>query len=141
MKKLIFFVTTVLLLFSCTSNTVYEKPKDLISKDSMVILLKDLYLANGARSIKNKRQQRKISYLPLVYKKYKIDSARFQRSNVYYTSKTDEYSSLLQEVLTILQSEQKIFLEKNKIRDSIYRDSIKKTRILEEIPKPKLPKK
>ena len=41
------FIALILfsLLTSCSSNTIFEEPKDLIPKDSMVLLLKDLVLA------------------------------------------------------------------------------------------------
>jgi len=121
------------LLCSCTSNTVYEKPKDLIPKDSMILLLKDLYIASSARSIKNKKLQRKITYIPLVYDTYKIDSLRFHRSNVYYTSKVDDYQPILEEVMVLLEKEQAAFAKIKKVKDSIRKDSLEsiKEKIIE----------
>ena len=92
MKHTTIFLIFMTLLASCSSNTIYDEPKDLIPKDSMVLLLKDLYLATSAKSIKNKKQQKKISYTPLVYNTYKIDSLRFSTSNFFYTSKVDVMS-------------------------------------------------
>ena len=99
------------LLASCSSNTIYDEPKDLIPKDSMVLLLKDLYLATSAKSIKNKKQQKKISYTPLVYNTYKIDSLRFSTSNFFYTSKVDVYEPMLDQVMELLKKEQGFFKE------------------------------
>lgn len=117
------------LLASCSSNTIYDEPKDLIPKDSMVLLLKDLYLATSAKSIKNKKQQKKISYTPLVYNTYKIDSLRFSTSNFFYTSKVDVYEPMLDQVMELLKKEQVFFTEAKKIKDSIFNDSIKKKKI------------
>ena len=117
------------LLASCSSNTIYDEPKDLIPKDSMVLLLKDLYLATSAKSIKNKKQQKKISYTPLVYNTYKIDSLRFSSSNFFYTSKVDVYEPMLDQVMALLKKEQVFFTEAKKIKDSIFNDSIKKKKI------------
>lgn len=117
------------LLASCSSNTIYDEPKDLIPKDSMVLLLKDLYLATSAKSIKNKKQQKKISYTPLVYNTYKIDSLRFSTSNFFYTSKVDVYEPMLDQVMELLKKEQVFFKEAKKIKDSIFNDSIKKKKI------------
>jgi len=114
------------LLASCSSNTIYDEPKDLIPKDSMVLLLKDLYLATSAKSIKNKKQQKKISYTPLVYNTYKIDSLRFSASNFFYTSKVDVYEPMLDQVMALLKKEQGFFTQAKKIKDSIFNDSIKK---------------
>lgn len=94
----------------------------------MILLLKDLYIANSARNIKNINQQRRISYIPLVYKKYKIDSLRFQESNLYYISKVDEYRKLLERVDIALRKERKIYNDIKKKKDSIIQDSIKKVK-------------
>ena len=125
MKKAILLLTLIFIL-SCTSNTIYEKPKDLIPKDTMVLLLKDMYIANSARNIKNKNLQRRFSYLPLVYSKYKIDSTRFKSSNFYYTSKIEDFGDLLNEVFTLIQKDQSKLSVMKKIRDSIIQDSVKR---------------
>jgi len=95
----------------------------------MVLLLKDLYLATSAKSIKNKKQQKKISYTPLVYNTYKIDSLRFSTSNFFYTSKVDVYEPMLDQVMELLKKEQVFFTQTKKIKDSIFNDSIKKKKI------------
>lgn len=128
MKRILSFLICISVLFSCTSNTIYEKPKDLIPRDTMVLLLKDLYLASAAKNIKNIQQRRRISYLPLVYNLYKIDSLRFQNSSLYYTSKIDEYQPMLQEALTLLENERTSISKIKKVHDSIRQDSIKKSR-------------
>lgn len=129
MKHTTIFLIFMTLLASCSSNTIYDEPKDLIPKDSMVLLLKDLYLATSAKSIKNKKQQKKISYTPLVYNTYKIDSLRFSTSNFFYTSKVDVYEPMLDQVMELLKKEQVFFKEAKKIKDSIFNDSIKKKKI------------
>ena len=129
MKHTTIFLIFMTLLASCSSNTIYDEPKDLIPKDSMVLLLKDLYLATSAKSIKNKKQQKKISYTPLVYNTYKIDSLRFSASNFFYTSKVDVYEPMLDQVMALLKKEQVFFTQAKKIKDSIFNDSIKKKKI------------
>lgn len=112
MKKLLFFLV-VALLFSCTSNTVLEKPKDLIPKDTMVLLLTDLFIAKSAFIEKNTKNHRKVNYTPLVFNKYKIDSTRFSSSNFYYTSTLEEYELIYQEV------NKKLTDKKNAIEESL----------------------
>ena len=129
MKHTTIFLIFMTLLASCSSNTIYDEPKDLIPKDSMVLLLKDLYLATSAKSIKNKKQQKKISYTPLVYNTYKIDSLRFSTSNFFYTSKVDVYEPMLDQVMALLKKEQVFFTQAKKIKDSIFNDSIKKKKM------------
>ena len=125
------FWTLLVCLFlclSCTSNSIYAKPDDLIPKDSMKMILKDLYLATAAKNIKNIRQQRRFSYIPLVYQKYKIDSTRFKESSLYYTSKIDVYEPMLNEILVVLEKERAMYAKQRSKRDSIRQDSIKKVR-------------
>ncbi len=106
MKKLIFFLG-IILLASCNSKTILEKPKDLIPKDTMVLLLTDLYIAKSAYSEKNLNNERKINYTSLVYNKYRIDSTRFISSNYYYTSKLEEYDLIFKEVSAKLTHKKK----------------------------------
>jgi len=107
----------ILVLFSCTENSIIEKPKDLIPKDTMVLLLTDLFIAKSAFTEKNLNNNRKINYMPLVYNKYKIDSARFISSNLFYTSKFEEYELIYKEVNEKLYSK-KALLEQNIKRDT-----------------------
>ncbi|MFD2566854.1 DUF4296 domain-containing protein [Pseudotenacibaculum haliotis] len=128
MKRIVLIILPLVTFLSCTSNTIYEKPKDLIPRDSMVILLRDLYVASSAKSIKNKNLQRRISYVPLVYQKYGIDSTRFKHSNLYYTSKIDLYEPMLKEIVESLEKERDIYSKIKKEQDSIRQDSLKKNR-------------
>ena len=125
MKNRITSLILIILFVSCKSNTIYDEPVDLIPKDSMMMLLKDLYLATAAKNIKNARQQKKVSYTTLVYNKYNIDSLRFNSSNLYYTSKIDVYEPMLNEITALLKKEQEFFTEAKKIKDSLYNDSLK----------------
>ena len=90
--KHFFYIAILLFLLSCTSNTIYKKPKNLVPKDSMIALLTDMYIASSAKNVKNKFLKREKNYMALVYGKYKIDSTRFDVSNDYYTSKIEEYT-------------------------------------------------
>lgn len=118
------------MLCSCTSNTIFEKPKDLIPKDTMSLLVQEMMVASSATFIKNKDMERNINYMPLVYDKFKIDSVRFQTSNLYYMSKIDEYKLIFEDAKNSLK-QQKEYYDKIKSRkDSIRQDSIKRTKDL-----------
>jgi len=119
MKKL-GILLTVLMLASCSNNPIIEKPKDLIPKDTMVLLLTDLFIAKSAFAEKNLNNNRKINYMPLVYNKYKIDSTRFISSNLFYTSRFEEYGLIYEEInekllvrKALLQKKLKMVLEKD----------------------------
>lgn len=86
------------LLISCTSNTILKKPDNLIPPNKMEDLLTDMFIASGAKRTTNVLGKRNINYYPAIFKKYKIDSAQFKRSNYYYTSKIDAYDVILMEV-------------------------------------------
>ena len=126
MKKPIIFFGLATILVACDSNTIYKKPEDLIPKDTMVMLLKDLYVATASRGVTNVNQQRKISYTNLVYESYKIDSLRFKTSNLYYISKVDEYKPIIDEVLELLEKEKVTFEKIKKRKDSILNDSLRR---------------
>ncbi len=117
MKKLIFFLG-IILLTSCTSKTILEKPKDLIPKDTMVLLLTDLYIAKSAYVEKNLNNERKINYTSLVYNKYRIDSTRFISSNYYYTSKLEDYDLIFKEVKV------KLTHKKNELEKKVDADDV-----------------
>lgn len=103
MRTLQYLGVLLFLFVSCTGNTIYDKPKDLIPKDTMLSLLTEMHIASSSRFMKNKNQKKDENYIFLLYEKYNIDSARFHNSNVYYTSKIDEYSLLLKEVKARLE--------------------------------------
>tara|TARA_B110000967_G_C18901977_1_gene576540 strand:+ start:11693 stop:12121 length:429 start_codon:yes stop_codon:yes gene_type:complete len=113
-------------VFSCTSNTIFKKPDDLIEKEEMVDLLTDLYLATAAKTAKNLEKERNVDYTQLVFEKHGIDSARFKRSNFYYTAKIDAYEAIFKEVKSRIASKNGSFKLMKKKRDSLKNDSIRK---------------
>lgn len=118
-------------MISCTSNTILKKPDNLISEDQMIDLLTDLFLAINAETTKNLDLKRNVNYYPLVFEKHNIDSARFKESNLYYTSRVDDYDDILLKVEERLKALNKKFETLKKEEDSISRiekDLKKKTR-------------
>lgn len=137
------YIFVLLILFSCTSNTIFKKPKDLIPKDSMSLLIQEMYIASSAKFIKNKSQQNKINYMPFVYEVYNIDSSRFQNSNYYYMSKIDEYEVILTDAKTNLEKRKKNLNGLKAKLDSVRKDSLKKLKkpklmLLDSFKKPKV---
>ena len=120
MNKFLSILFLSLFLFNCTSNTIIKKPDNLIPKDQMVDLLTDILIASEAKNIKNIDQKRNVNYYPFIYEKYHIDSTRFYESNIYYTSRIDDYKDLFEKVNERLNT---IKLETDneiKVRDSIH---------------------
>ncbi|GFD71603.1 hypothetical protein KUL113_10230 [Tenacibaculum sp. KUL113] len=127
--KSFFYICIGLFLVSCTSNTIYKKPDNLIPKDSMISLLTDMYIASSAKNQKNKFLKREKNYMFLVYEKYRIDSTRFDASNTYYTSMVDEYTEILNKVKKNIDTLDSLYRKKQEVQDSI--KGIKKDTILD----------
>ncbi len=124
MYKFIIYFFILAIAVSCTSSTIYEKPKNLIPEDEMVDLLVDLHIARYAEGKKNNFKDGKAKYTHLVYKKFGIDSLRYSESNLYYSSRIDDYKRIYSKVEVKLRATKKVY-------DSIkfHRDSLAKTKI------------
>jgi uncharacterized protein related to proFAR isomerase len=118
MKKISLLLLFIFLV-SCTSNTIFKKPKDLIPKDTMSLLVQDMMIASSAKFVKNINKQKKINYISFVYDKYKIDSIRFQNSNFYYISKIDLYEEIITDAKVKLENKKKFFTKLKATQDSI----------------------
>ena len=103
MKKII-LLGMMVLFFGCNSNSV-EKPNNLIGKDKMVDILYDISLLeaiktqniNGGITVKTGND--------FIYKKHKIDSVQFAKSNKYYASDVEAYKKLFEKVKERLNKE------------------------------------
>ena len=127
MKK-ISLLLIFIFLSSCTSNTIFKKPEDLIPQDTMSLLIQDMMIASSAKFIKNTNKQKKINYMSFVYDKYKIDSVRFQNSNFYYISKIDLYEEIITDAKVKLENKKKFFTKLKATQDSINKLKRKKIR-------------
>lgn len=114
----------VLVFFGCQNVERPQKPKNLISKEKMVEVLTEAYLANAARSVNNQAIIDKgIQMDTLIYGKFNIDSLQFVQSNAYYATDLNTYLEIFQKVETRLRAKQQKLdsirqLDKNR-KDSI----------------------
>lgn len=125
MKKISFLICFCFLL-SCTSNTIFKEPKNLIPKDTMSLLIQELMIASSAKNFKNKKFKNKINYIPLVYNKFKIDSVRFKESNFYYASKIDVYKQIIENAKNTLDIKTTKLINYKIKKDSIVKDSLER---------------
>lgn len=106
MKNLLNFALLIL-IFGCSQN-IAEKPENLIKKDKMVDILYDLSILDA---IKSQRpiylEENGINSRTYIYKKYKIDSIQFAKSNQYYSSDFVEYKKIYDEVSKRLEESKK----------------------------------
>ena len=97
MKKVLVFLSFILLA-SC-SNSVVSKPKNLIDEDKMVNIFYDLALLEAVRTqIPQEKQDYKGLPNNYIYKKYKIDSLQFVKSNQYYATDIANYKNMYERV-------------------------------------------
>ena len=66
----------------------------------------------------------------LVYDQFKIDSVRFQTSNLYYMTKIDVYQEIFRDAKVNLEKQKKIYEKINNKRDSLKSDSLNQIRAL-----------
>ncbi len=127
MGRIIYFIL-IIFLASC-GEQLMEKPKDLIPKDQMVAILKDLAVVNAAKNTNiSILKEHNIEPTDYIFKKYNIDSARFVKSDTYYASLPSEYEAIYKEVEANLEKEKKILQEANKISDSLKAIEMEKKR-------------
>src|SRR5688500_12294041 len=88
MKTYLLILAVFCFLASCEKKTI-EQPENLIPEEKMVDIIYDLSILQAMRSshqaILDSSQINPNTY---VYKKYKIDSIQFARSNAYYAAKS-----------------------------------------------------
>jgi hypothetical protein len=97
MKKIIVIVFCVFWIIGCNNGSV-EKPNNLIGKDKMVDILYDMSLLEA---IKNQNINGGVSSKvgnEYIYKKYKIDSIQFVKSNRYYAANIEEYKKMYEQI-------------------------------------------
>ena len=131
MKQFIYIFLISIFTFSCTSNTIYKKPENLIPRDQMVDILVDMQIALGAKAIENIEGNKNIEYMPIVYEKYKIDSARFAESNFYYMTNIDEFNKVLRKAKNKIETMKKEYETIRNTQDSIINPN--KTELKDEV--------
>lgn len=98
MRKIILFLAIAIVFVSCKEEVV-PKPKQLIAQDVMVDIMYDLTVLEA---IKNQNPASldtfKINSRAYIFKKYKIDSVQYAKSNIYYASDYNEYKSMFEQI-------------------------------------------
>ena len=112
------FLTCFLLVLFISCQSEIEKPKNLISEDSMIDIFYDLAIMDAMRSHNPLSLEiRGLQPDNFVYSKYKIDSLQFAQSNKYYASDIEKYKSMYVELnkrLKAKSEELDIILKDNK---------------------------
>ena len=119
MRKIIPFLVILTLLVSCKDEVV-QKPERLIDKDVMLDVMYDLAVLEAIKYQNPASLDTfKINSREYIYKKYKIDSLQFAKSNVYYASDYEDYKLMFEQITKRLDASKKsadslVNLEKKK---------------------------
>lgn len=95
MKKLLPFLSLLIVLFGCKNSDV-EKPEKLLTEEEMAAIIYDISVIDAIRA---HRPGQALSVNPeYVYKKYGIDSLQFAKNNTYYASDISKYKKIYNKV-------------------------------------------
>jgi hypothetical protein len=144
MKKLVFIFTVAILFISCNTDLV-KKPDNLIDKRKMGDILYDMSLLEALKyQNPNSLYENGINPKTYVFKKYKIDSLQFAKSNAYYAADYREYKKMFDalndrlknekaSVDLIIKKEQKKEVALKRLKVKKVQDSIKKAKKSKEL--------
>ncbi len=128
---LAYMLLGAVLLVGCGKNEVIEKPDNLIPKDKMENILYDIAILSSSRGYSATiLEENGIAGEEMLYNKYGIDSLQLAQSNVYYSSKPEEFSKLFGKVQKRLEKyKAKLDIERQaknkKAQDKSKADSVK----------------
>lgn len=133
MKTIVVLFISIVLFSSCNSGVV-EKPDNLINEDKMVNIIYDLSVLEAIR-LDNPASlaEKKINPSLYIYKKYKIDSLQFAKSDRYYASDIAKYAGIYDKVNSKLDYDKKVadaLNKKNsakKVVDTLKKDTVTNT--------------
>ncbi len=120
MKKII-IILLALVAVSCVEKLI-EKPDNLIPRDKMIAILKDMAILNAGKATKTNiriLKENGIEPTQYLFEKHDIDSTVFVESDRYYASIPLEYVSMYEEIEALLTKEKKLMDEAKKISDSL----------------------
>ncbi|ASV30523.1 DUF4296 domain-containing protein [Maribacter cobaltidurans] len=119
MRRIKIVMLIVFFTYSCGEKLI-EEPENLIPKDKMILVLRDMALINAAKGANlGILKDNAIEPTNYVFEKYKIDSAQFVESDRYYASLPLEYEAIYTEVETILEQKRIQLEQEKKVADSL----------------------
>ncbi|RRQ50369.1 DUF4296 domain-containing protein [Maribacter algicola] len=122
-------VIIVLACLTACGEKLIEQPENLIPKDKMVLILRDMALINAAKGANlGILKDNAVEPTRYVFEKYGIDSAQFVVSDRYYASLPVEYEAIYTEVEASLDATRIELEEEKKITDSLKLLESKRTR-------------
>jgi hypothetical protein len=106
-------IAAIALLLSVFSSCTYmgdEKPKNVLSKDTMAVVLADVHMAEALLFVRNiygdQGNQTVGSHYEYIYKIHHITRQQWEISYKYYSEHPAELSKIYDEVLNILNKKE-----------------------------------
>ena len=93
MKKFFIFFAVLIILSSC-GNSFVEKPDNLIDDDTMIDIFYDLAILDAAKNSSYENGISTFQANDFIFKKYKIDSLQFAKSNKYWAADVSKYKRM-----------------------------------------------
>lgn len=121
MKKIIIFLAILTAFVSCKEELA-KKPERLIDKKVMVDIIYDISILDAIRyQNPTSIDSFKINARDFIFKKYKVDSLQFVKSNIYYSADYEGYKAMFDEVTTRINKQKAVAdslikLDKNKLK-------------------------
>jgi len=124
MKKSFLFIFLIV-FFSCAEKLL-DKPKNLIEKDKMILILNDLAIVNAAK-VTNAQilSNHKIDPTAYIFEKHNIDSIQFVESDRYYASIPEIHEEIYTAVEAKLEVEKTRLEDVRKRKDSLKTETLK----------------
>ncbi|MEZ7506447.1 DUF4296 domain-containing protein [Flavobacterium sp. Arc2] len=133
MKKILLLLTVLVGFISCKEKVV-SKPDNLIDRDKMIDVMYDLSILDALKYQNLASVDSfKINPPDYIYKKYKIDSAQFAQSNIYYASTYTDYKEMYDEIIKRIEAKKTVLdsvvKKQEKKEAKIKADSIKRIKV------------
>lgn len=111
-NKLVLLMRNVFLIFICLFSFIscqekmINKPDNLIKEEQMVNIIYDLAILEAARTQPTLKEGAAVNINPteFVYKKYKVDSVQFAKSDQFYATDFEVYKRIYDNVNKRIQS-------------------------------------
>lgn len=126
MKKSLILFLIVSICLSCQESSIV-KPDNLIDEDTMVDIIYDFALLEAIKAENRESlQKNQINPNEYVYKKYKIDSIQFAKSDQYYATDVKNYKKIYDKVTKRLEEKTKQYDSINAIKPNLIKKPIAK---------------
>lgn len=118
----LFFIALIMLSLGCKPANKQSKPKNIIGRDTMVMILADIHVLEASLGIKvfedRKMNQTRNHIKQKIYKNYSVSKKQFLLSYDYYAMQSATIDSIYMDVISEISKRQaerkKIILNETK---------------------------